>query len=160
MKSGRTIIELAKELQRRANAKSDFVAKTSAISMSIEEDAHAEFNRLLKLNVGDERFGINELTHNQLGSYCDIPAKYYDRCRSQDPDLLVHNVNTWVHKAQEKRMVRVLDGNARAFLSDRYRPLENEDLAEAILPIILNSGEYDLMSCEATERRLYLKVVG
>jgi hypothetical protein len=162
MKSGRSLIELAKEVERRAHAKADFIAKPSAISMSLESDPtlDAEFERLLKLNVGDDKFGVNELAHDQIGQFCNIPAAYYDRCRAEDPELLIHNVNTWVHRSDKKRMVRTLDGTARAFLSDAYRPLENEDLAAAILPVILDTGRFDIMSCDVTDRRLYLKVVG
>jgi hypothetical protein len=161
MKEGRSLVDLAKELERRANAKSDYVAKNSALSMSVEQSADNDFERLLKLNVATDKFSINEIAHDQIGGWCDIPSKYYDRCRQHDPELLAHNVNTWLHRrSDEARMVRTLDGTARAFLSDRYRPMENEDLAGAILPIILDSGKYDLMSCEVTDRRLYLKVVG
>lgn len=162
MKSGRSLIELAKEVERRANAKADFVAKNSALSMSVENvECDKEFERLLRLNVATDKFSINELAHDQIGGYCEIPSKYYERCRTQDPDLLVHNVNTWIaRKATDKRMVRTLDGTARAFLSDKFRPMENEDLAAAILPILLDTGKYDIMSCEVTDRKLYLKVVG
>ena len=163
MKDGRTLVDLAKELERRANNKSDFIAKTSAISLSVKDgvpETDKDFDRLLQMNVGTERFGINEITHDQLGTYTGIPAAYYDRCRHEDPNLLATNVNTWIRRKAESRLVRTLDGNARAFLSDRYRPLENEDLASAVLPILLDSGKYDLMSSEVTDRRLYLKVVG
>ncbi|MBL0089244.1 MAG: hypothetical protein IPP44_22195 [Ideonella sp.] len=33
-------------------------------------------------------------------------------------------------------MVRTLDGQARAFLSDRYRRLDNYDLCEHVLPML------------------------
>jgi hypothetical protein len=161
MKTGRTIKELAIELERRSNAKADRLAKTEAVELVTEEqEVDGAFNRLIKMNVGSERFGINEYSHNQLGSYCGIPAQYYDRCRNEDPDLLIYNVNTWVHKKNDTRLVRTLDGNVRAWLSNSYRPLENEELAAAILPILLNDGEFDIASCDVTDTRLYLKVVG
>ena len=157
MKTGRSILELAHEVERQAQTKRDFVAKTSAIELSYDQ----EFERLLKLNVGDHKFGLNDLAHSQIGEYCAIPKAYYDRCRAEDPELLIHNVNRWIasHK-DEKRLVRTLDGSTRAFLSDAYRPLENIDLANAILPVLLNTGKFDIMSCEVTERRLYIKAVG
>jgi hypothetical protein len=164
MKTGKTLVELAQELERRANNKQDVLAKAPAVEMSVEEDANGEFDKLLKLNVKSEKFSgsykINEYCHNQIGEYCGIPAGYYDRCRNEDPELLVHNVNTWVQRHNDVRLVRTLDGTARAWLSNSYRPLENEDLASAILPILLDSGDYDLMSMDVTDRRLYIKVVG
>jgi hypothetical protein len=158
-------MDFVKEVDRRANAKADFVAKTSAISMSVEESdpqLDSDFQRLLKLNVGEGRkFDVNQLCHNQIGEYCGIPAAYYERCRSKDPNLLIHNVNTWIRSHEgEKRMVRTLDGVSRAFLSNAYRQLENEELAAAILPVILDTNAYDIMSCDITDRRLYIKVVG
>jgi hypothetical protein len=54
--------------------------------------------------------------------------------------------------------VRTLDGRARAYLSDRYRALDNSDLLEACLPPLLDMG-VEVMSCEVTDRKLYLKVV-
>jgi hypothetical protein len=55
-------------------------------------------------------------------------------------------------------MVRTLDGKARGFLSDRFRPLDNSDLLEAALPPLMDMG-VEVMSCEATDTKLYLKVV-
>jgi hypothetical protein len=46
----------------------------------------------------------------------------------------------------------------RAFLSDKYRPLDHIDLAEAVLPV-LQRLEVDIVSCAITETRLYLKAV-
>jgi hypothetical protein len=161
MKSGRSLVDLAKEIERRSNAKKDFVAKTNGLSLSVLEpnDTDADFDRLLRVNVGDGQFSPNEIFHDQLGTFCDIPAKYYDRCRKEDPALLAHNVNTWLSRGTGKRLVRTLDNTARAFLSDRYRPLENEDLAAAILPTLLESKHLDIMSCEVTSAKLYIKVV-
>ena len=48
------------------------------------------------------------------------------------PMLLADNANRWLKdKGEDRRLIRTLDGKARALLSDKYRPLENEDLAEA-----------------------------
>lgn len=153
MKTGRSLVQLAEEIQRQAGAKHDYVAKAEAIAFELVKDE-------LKLKVGAERFGLNEITHDQIGQYLQIPAAYYDRCRQENPELLATNVNTWLGRASgQKRMVRTLDGNARAFLSDKFRPIENEDLAEAVLPILLGDGKFDIVSCEVTERRLYIKVV-
>jgi hypothetical protein len=78
-----------------------------------------------------------------------------------DPELLAKNVNRWLHdadKVKDKRLVRTLDGNVRALLSNKYRTLENEDLAEAVLPTLLDRN-FMILSCEITERRVYIKAV-
>jgi hypothetical protein len=104
-------------------------------------------------------FGMSGLFERQLGAALSIPAKYYDKMREEYPDLLSHNVNGWFERAPSKHTVRTLDGTARAFLSDRYRRIDNYDIAQAALPVI---GEMDgarVESCEVTENRMYLKVV-
>ncbi|MBT3401662.1 MAG: DUF932 domain-containing protein, partial [Rhodospirillaceae bacterium] len=57
------------------------------------------------------------------------------------------------------RMVRTLDGNARAFLSDRYRRIDNEDVAEMALPVLMDVPDLQVASAEVTERKLYIKAV-
>jgi hypothetical protein len=84
--------------------------------------------------------------------------KYYERMQQESPGLLATNVNHWFKMKPEKRMVRTLDGKARAFLSERYRPLDNFDLAQVVLPKI-RSMQCDVASCEVTERRMYIKVI-
>jgi hypothetical protein len=60
----------------------------------------------------------------------------------------------------EKRMLRTLDGEARAFLSHRFRPLDNFDLANAALPVLLRQGTgLHIESCALTETRMYIKAV-
>jgi hypothetical protein len=76
----------------------------------------------------------------------------------QAPALLAGNVNHWLKAENKKYMVRTLDGKARAFMSDRYRPLDNFDLAEAVLPII-SDKRWEIRDCDLTERKLYIKVV-
>lgn len=153
MPSGKTLQQLAVEIERRAAAKKDLVAPTGKLELVSADDGS------VSLNVGsDQKFSVNGVAHDQIGTFTGIPAKYYDRMRAQNPALLAQNVNAWLHASEEKRMVRTLDGTVRAFLSDRYRPLENEDLAAAVLPVI-QSLDLEVVSSEITERRFYLKVV-
>jgi hypothetical protein len=56
-------------------------------------------------------------------------------------------------------MIRTLDGQVRAVLSDRYRRLDNFDLAENVLPILQRLDGARFESVELTETKMYLKVV-
>lgn len=149
------LVALAREVQRQQDTKRDFIADTNALRLHASPEG--DTNRL-DLRMGDMVLGVNELAHDQIGAHTKIPAQYYDRMRKEAPELLVNNVNTWFQKYPAPRLVRTLDGNARAFLSDRYRPLDNADLLEAALPNLIDM-KVMILSCEVTERRLYLKVV-
>ena len=74
----------------------------------------------------------------------------------QAPELLANNVNHWLQKKNVRRMVRTMDGKARAFLSDRYRVIDHEDVMEAVFDA-LRDAEVRLQSHEVTDRRLYIK---
>lgn len=160
MKEGRTLSALAAEIERQAKSKRDFIAPTSRLRMELTEpeDPKQKPTVALAIPVNDhsDRFGLRNLAHRQIGRRLNIHASYYDRMLEHAPDLLAHNVNHWFKSEPQSRMVRTLDGNVRAFLSDRYRPLDNFDLATAVLPIMQETG-FQVASCEVTERRLYLK---
>ena len=48
---------------------------------------------------------------------------------------------------------------ARAFLSDRYRRIDNLEIANAVLPIFAGVTGMQIMSVEVTSEKLYLKIV-
>ncbi len=155
MKTGKTLVELATELQRRADAKTDFVANTE--NLYIEPDGRT-------LEVSPDRgdkvsYPVTSHTARQIATWAGVPAKYADKMREFAPDLLAINFNHWLHQTPARRMIRTLDGSARAFLSDRYRRIDNEDVAEAALPVLMESQDIRIKSCEVTESRLYLKAV-
>ncbi len=162
MKAGMDLIALATEIERRQKAKKDFLVKSDALEFTATgQEENATFGFLMG---ADQAFGLNDFCHGQVASHYGIPKPYYDRMRKEEPALLARNVNAWLAKAAEKeggpekRMIRTLDGKARAFLSDRYRPLENEDLANAVLPVLLDM-KLDIMSSQITDQRLYIKAV-
>jgi len=102
---------------------------------------------------------INQIAHRQIGTHLKIPAAYYDRMLSDYPELLAENVNSWFQREPTQRMVRTLDGTVRAFLSNRYRRIDNLDIAEIVLPVIQQMEDAYFESCQITDSRMYIKVV-
>src|SRR4051812_1977402 len=101
---------------------------------------------------------LRPVAHGQLAQSRGIPKPYYDRMLSEAPELLALNVNRWLGAQPARKLVRTLDGGARAILSSSYRPLDNYDLAEAVLPKLFDV-QAKVVSCEVTESRFYLKAV-
>ena len=133
MKNGRSLMELAQELERQRNAKRDYLLDTRNLEMGfVEAGAYQMTMRNDSKNIST-LLGVGEIAHRQIGSALGIPAKYYDKMRVENPELLAQNVNSWFTMTPQKRMVRTLDGNARAFLSERYRRIDNAEIAEAVL---------------------------
>lgn len=156
MKQGRSLEELGMELQRQRNARQDFVADSRKLTFFTGEGGSK-----LSMDMGKEllEFGVNPLAHQQISTRLGIPLKYYQRMQRESPALLDANVNNWLQQTRDRRMLRVMDGNVRAFLSDRYRRLDNLELCAAVFPIIKDMKGAVIESCEITDAHLYLKVI-
>ena len=149
MKYGRSLADLAQTLEAQLDTRKDFLVRTNSLTaQSVREQ--------LQIGAGEYTWGMGTIAHENLSSLTGIPKQYYDRLLAQNPELLANNVNQWLPGIGGKRLVRSLEGRARALLSERYRPIDNYDLAEAALPSIEEAGA-EVKSCELTERRMYLK---
>lgn len=159
MKSGRSIQDVSREILRQQEAKADYLVATDRLYMDTYGDSPVI--RVLDREGIDqiEPLEIQQTAHQQIGTYLDIPSKYYDRMLQRDPALLSYNVNRWFQKEPEQKLLRTMDGKARAFLSNRYRRIDNLDIARVVLPIIGEMEGARFESCEITDDRMYLKVV-
>ena len=159
MKTGLTLEQLAAEITRQQSAKEDYVVNTG--NLRLESYGPELTLRVLDSDGADriEPLEIGDIAHRQIGTHLSIPAKYYERMRSEDPGLLAHNVNTWLERTPAQRMIRVLDGKARAYLSNRYLRMDNYSIASAVLPILAEIPDVRIESCQITDSRMYIKAV-
>jgi hypothetical protein len=153
MNKGRPLPTVVAEILETARTKRDVVVPNSALRMDGEK------NTL----VWDTDYATpSQHTHGQMADYLGIPRRFYDRLRSEAPGLITANVNGLLErKPDDRRLVRTLNGQARAYLSDRYRlGLDNVDMAEALLPLVTDpTNQYEVKSIEVTENKFYLQVV-
>ncbi len=173
---GRPLPDLAAELKRQADAKQDFVVP--AQSVRIRSNGRSDI-------VLSELYELNDIAHQQMAEYTGIPKPFYDRLRGTAEDLRLQlwysdddmegNVsyceaslfdtllNKLLHtKGKDGRLVRTLDGKARAFLSDSFNvDLDNYDVFAVAARVIEEQGlgPDNVISAEVTERKLYIKVV-
>ncbi|MBH2008589.1 MAG: DUF932 domain-containing protein [Xanthomonadaceae bacterium] len=156
MRNGRTLVQLAQELERQLATKRDLVLHPS---MMRHETSDQGKTALIVDHRDGGSFAVTELARRQLASKLSIPYAYFERMRTEQPALLDSNVNTWLQCDDGRKMLRTLDGQARAVLSDRYRRLDNYDLANAVIPILKTLDNMRFESVELTATRMYLKVV-
>ncbi len=164
MKQGRTLPEVLAELQHQNEMKKDFIVPAQSMHMATD-------GRTFEIGGSNEGAGVDcidtftttDLFHRQIGSALGIPAKYYDQMRKLKPELLAQNVNAWFSDKTQSYMIRSMDYGdgrmARALLSDRYRRIDNMEIASAVLPLFAGQADMQVMSCEVTENRMYLKIV-
>lgn len=159
MKAGLTIEELASEIMRQKDAKADYIVNTARLSME-------NYGTDLVLRVlGDddvdriEPLDIADTAHRQIGTRLGIPAKYYGKMLAEHPDLLVTNVNAWFGREPTERMLRVLDGKVRAYLSNSYLRMDHYEIFASVLPVIGEIPDVEFVSCQITDSRMYIKAV-
>jgi len=172
MKYGRSLAEFSAELERQANVKQDFLVP--ADGLRFRSNGHTE------LVVGDS-FPINDVAHGQIAEYAGVPKLFYDKLRAAAEDLTVPiyseapgidyldeplfdvmMTRLFQAKGGEGRLVRTLDGNVRAFLSDTYNPdLDNFDVFRMAAMVMTDEGLVpdNVASCEVTDRKMYVKVL-
>lgn len=141
---------MAKTLEENRRGARDFVVRANAVEL--DEEA-----RMVGLPL-DEPAPIRPFAHAQLSDFTKIPKRYYDRMLVDDPSLLATNVNRWLFEKDDARMIRTLHGEARAVVSQKFRPLDNFELGTIVLEELMGLGA-EVVSTELTETRFYLKAV-
>lgn len=160
MKQGKSLTELAQQLEDiKENAK-DFLVPTAKLKM-------AETGELVFQNGKTHSYKPSDYAHGQISQYAGVPKQYYDKLLTEKPALLAENVNHGFSKQNEQggrgkvaetRMVRTYKDGIRAVLSSSYRRLDSYDMCQAVLPILVDK-KFEVVSSEITSTRLYLKAL-
>ncbi len=164
MQQGKNLQDLLTEVQRQANAKKDYVASTQddirVVPMPDFDNGMAVVLRKGQEGAELERLQITEHAHKQIAGRLQIPWKFYHRMLDDHRDIVIDNVNKLFEREPGTRLLRTMDNRLRAFLSDRYRRLDNDEvLAQCLPPIVEGEYETALLSSNVTDSRMYLKVL-
>ncbi len=154
MKQGLQLAEVAQEIQNQAQLKRDFVVNTNLIHMNQDTSLSVATSEKI------ENFTATAHTLGQIAQRLNIPAKYFQLMQKEAPELLASNVNHWFQHQPESRMIRTLQSSARAYLSNKYRRIDNYEIAEGVLPILSEFGDsLFIASIGLTESKMYIKAV-
>jgi hypothetical protein len=147
--------------------KHDVIADTRRMSVVIEgtDELGPSVGLQLDGEEGLEMFAPSEHMLGQMATDLGIPKRYFDRMKVDAPDLFVKNVHHWLYQEPKTKMLRswkVDDTyrNGRAWLSDRYRRLDNMEIRDKLLP---EFGRLDVEpvfhNASITDERFYLRAV-
>jgi hypothetical protein len=165
-KLGLNINELAKKITDQAEKKVDMVVDSRSMQLLPVEQDDITTDAPVLMSIDDSKqMEITPTAHRQLATRLQIPYAYYERVMNNNPVLLAENVNNWLGQTQNKRMIRTYqsDGSTvwdlmRADLSNKYLTFDNEDVAEAVLPVMFDE-QLEIISSNVTEKKLYIKAV-
>ena len=165
MITGKSLQDVATSVRAEAERAEDFIVPSPSLRLCHTEGFGGRY--YFPATGDTPSIEPTDRFHSQMSAHLNIPKKYYDRMRKESPGLLVNNVNNWMGRGDSKRLIRTfkadeMEGSVlsegRAFLSDRYRRLDNYDLMAKLLPVAQESGLH-VRSAELTDRRLYLQMV-
>ena len=153
-----TLEELAQTLVQQSEVKQDYLVDSTRMVM--EAYGGTPVLRVLDYSGGDcmEPLELTSTAHKQLGAYLKIPASYYDRMLREATDLLTTNVNNWLNRTAEVKLLRTMDGAARAVLSNRYWCVDHLNLLQMVIPVLGHMPGISVLDCGLSETRMYVKV--
>lgn len=149
MKTHLALNDFAQQIVERSRLKKDFITDTRNIRV---------VDGQLALSDGPV-YDINDHCHSQIADRLSIPLKYYKRMLKDQPDLWADNVNTWLQKEPEVRMVRTLGDDARAYLSDRFLTMDDDEFANTVFPVVSEFPDAEVLSCGITDLKTHIKFV-
>jgi len=154
------IKDLAEELERQKINRYDLVVPSNELIVFTE--GNKVYMTVPQTDGSQKNHDITEYCHSQISWKTGIPMKYYKKMMDEKPELLSTNINAWL-PTREKRLVRVLDNEVRALLSDRYRIIDNYDVAFLALQEFKKIADekgfkIDIRRSDLTDRHLYIKV--
>ena len=154
MKQGMNLQELAVELDRQNSVKLDYMAKSQQINVVTTGPGKAH----LTLDGVENDYSIDATTHQQIGTFLEVPNKFYNKILNEHSDLYENTVNTLMSRSDKTRMVRTLDGRARAFLSNSYRLVDNADVVPVVLRTLIDV-QAQIVSSALTDKQVYIKAL-
>lgn len=150
------LVRLVAKLDTQKQAKYDIVLPADQIRYVAGE---------IEIPGTDTLFKVSELCDDQMAEKLDIPRAYYRKMRSEYPELLDTNVNSWLSKkTKTKYLLRTFkypgtDSICRAMLSNSYNIIDNYDVLIAALEAIDAMGvKVEITKAQVTDKRMYLHV--
>lgn len=154
--TNQTVTALVAELNRQQNAKFDIVADTRNMR-AIPEPSRIVLEIQNALGQESFRQPLTRWADSQMAERLEIPERYFRRMQDEGQyGLLAENVNTWMQKNPKKVTVRTLDRNVRAIVSDKFRTLENRDLAFLTLDCMTKAGAM-VVRADLSDRHMFIK---
>jgi hypothetical protein len=166
---------LIESIKRLHEAQFDVLADTRSMNVNVVSerpagDHDADWERKVELHV-DQREGLLSLDMNdfmlgQMSTDLKIPKTYFDRMKLDAPGLFQTNVHHWLHNTPKRKLIRARhDGSigepvevGRAWLSDRYRRLDNIEVAYKLLPELNNIGsQWEIHNASISDTKFHFR---
>ena len=161
---------IAERLQTDQARKHDLVVPSSNLRVEpstgrlVVKNGYSDID-LEGVTVSDLFCDFGQVALSQVGNKLGIPGQYLRRLH-QDPHLplFAENINHWLEQDSRSFLVRTFadgdgSGFVRAFLSDRYKVIDDLDVLTAALDGLRSTGiDAKVVGCDLSESRMRVRV--
>jgi hypothetical protein len=135
MKRSHSLTQLGEGIQTAVEQKLDLLVQPSALR------ADTMGSLIVNDEASERYFGMTEVAHQQMAALLGSNMKFYRKLYDSHPDVWSHAINEIMPTVREPRMVRTLDGKARAILSNIYRRIDDDVFTSALIQALGQNGE-------------------
>ena len=141
MKKGNDVKKVVEQLKFDAELKDDFIVPLKSIEIDADKPYPAMF--FSHTEKGDRTASgyDTKMTDHSVGQLChklEIGTSYIRKCLPF-PELVETNLNHWIKNTKNKNlMIRTTGDTTRAVLSDRYKRIDNELVANKTLSMLID----------------------
>ena len=147
--------DLIQAINQQERLKRDHLIESNQLSVTTRDN-------ITYLNLPGkfgESYVLNDTARAQLATRLEIPYRYSEKLRMEEPRLLDQNLNTLFRRSNEKRLIRTLGPNCRAVLSPNYRILDNYAFLGTVLPMLAQLPDAKLNEAFLTDTHLHISLV-
>jgi len=148
--------ELIDEVERRRETAVDIITDTRNMQFE-EEDGTLLLNTTIPNDIVTT--GVNGYALGQFATHTKVGARYARILDKENPELLAHNLNTRLHFAPKRRMLRNVDEVTGAFLSDTYKRRDNIILLKGVQAGAKTNKDWQIHEASFTEKKLHVRMV-
>ena len=157
--------DVVTELQRQIEARVDFVADTRDMQVTVGEKGDlrlAPSNGNLADFLPRDGVSVLDQALTQFGQKAPvtngIPTRFLRNAAREHPRRTADFLTGIMHDSPDRRLVRILDGSCRAFLSDSYKVIDNYDVAKCALETCQKVGGR-VLEASVTDGAFRLKMI-
>lgn len=161
--------DLVAELERQRSERLDVVIDSRELEAAVATGGKNDGGLVLRPKADAVRareflptagLPINDLALGQIGSRVspEIPGRFLKSLAEVRPNRAAELVTGLLNDTGKRNFVRTLDGRVRAFLSDRYRIVDNFDLAFVALDAAKQANA-QIIECSLSEKSMRIKMI-
>ena len=156
--------ELVEELDRQKESKIDFIADSRELAVIKHPEQEGVYClapdavRVSEWLPSSTKTILRDEAMCQLGERLDptIPRTFLRTLSKERPERFLDLMNGLLKDTGKRRLIRCMDGQVRAVLSDKYRVIDNHDIAFAALDAV-RSFDGEVIECAISEKHMRIK---